>query len=50
MTTLNRRRAKWNGCRDERLILVPERVPEIIEHEFVVEEIIHIHEEIIRTD
>ena len=50
MVTLNRRREKWEAAKDERLRLVPEVQPEIVEHEFIVEEIIHMHEEIIRTD
>jgi hypothetical protein len=50
MVTINRRREKWEGAKDERVKLIPEVVPEIVEHEFILEEIIHIHEEIIRTD
>ncbi len=50
MTTVNRRRNKWEQEKEDRFRLVPHVEPEIVEHEFIVEEIIHMHEEIIRTD
>ena len=50
MGTLNRRRTKWEELKEERLRLVPHVEPEIIEHEFILEEIIHMQEDVLRSD
>ncbi len=50
MSTLNRRRATWDSMKTEREKLVPYVEPVIVEHEFVIEEIIHTTEEILNTD
>ena len=50
MTTINRRRAAWEATKAERDQLVPPAETVIVEHEFIIEEIIHTQEELINTD
>lgn len=50
MATVNRRREAYEGDKDQRERLVPTVQPVIVEHEFIIEEIIHTQEEIISTD
>jgi hypothetical protein len=50
MATVNRRREAFEADKDQRERLVPVVQPVIVEHEFIIEEIIHTQEEIISTD
>jgi hypothetical protein len=50
MNTVNRRRQTWEDIKNERLILLPETEPVMIEHEFIIEEILHTQEEILNMD
>ncbi len=50
MATVNKRREAYEADKDQRERLVPPVTPVIVEHEFIIEEIIHTQEEIISTD
>ncbi len=50
MSTINRRRSLWESQKEEREKLVPSVESVIVEHEFIIEEILNTHEEIINTD
>lgn len=50
MATVNRRRQIWDDLKAEREALRPEIEPVIVEHEFIIEEIIHTHEEMLNLD
>jgi hypothetical protein len=50
MATINRRRQIWADLKSERDVLIPEVETKIVEHEFIIEEILHTQEEVLNAD
>lgn len=50
MVIVNRGRVDWEIFEKERESLVPSTVPVYVEHEYIIEEIIHTVEELLKMD